>query len=376
MGKSGGGGNTTTVQKSDPWVGVQPFLSGNRNTNADGSGGNDGSGIYSQAQKLYQNQGWSPQMQSLADAQKQTVSNRTPGQVAQFNSLSQGLLGGEYDPNVQRVGSVNAQMVDPAQAFGSLGAANPAGSIQQMLSGQANTSALNPVVNNAMRRMGENFNEQVMPSINQGAVAAGQYGGSRQGIAQGLAAKGLAYSMGDTAANLYNNAFNTAQSNMYGTANNMAGLGLSNALSNANRDLTARTTNADISFRNNAQEAALAQQQLSNQMQGLNLGQSANQLGDQAYQQQMGLLDTGNQYDWNNLNRYASIIQPGSGIGGATSSQQNATASPMSGLIGGATLGAGAGSMMGAGAGLTGTAALGAFAPWALGGAVLGGLLR
>lgn len=36
--------------------------------------------------------------------------------------------------------------------------------------------------------VGENFNRVIMPSINQGATGAGQFGSSRQGVAQGIAA--------------------------------------------------------------------------------------------------------------------------------------------------------------------------------------------
>lgn len=396
-------GTSTTTATSAPWAGVQPYLLGTSQKNADGTT-TQTPGLYQDAQKLYQGSRWTPQMQGLAGQQYGAIAGRTPGQLGQINALGQGLLGGQYDPNVQRVGNIagapqitaapyraaqagaaqaggpdaiRAGYVAPTDAFRSLGGADPTQSIQQMLSGRVNTSALDPVVNNAMRRMSDNFNEQVMPGINQGAVAAGQYGGSRQGIAQGLAAKGLALAQGDTAANLYNNAFNTAQSNMYGTANNMAGLGLSNAQGNANRDLAAQTANAsnqlatqqfnagalnnmsqfnagaqnsasqfnagqnlaaqtanagntlasqqfnaNLGLQNNSQAMALSQQQLANRLQGLNLGQAGNQLTDQAYQQQLGLLQAPNSYDWQNLGQYNSLLTGGAQLGG-TQTQSN-----------------------------------------------------
>lgn len=445
MGK-GGGGSSTTVQKADPWSGVQPFLVGSQTTRLkqgvqpvykqeqtwDPSAGDGGGwttknvisnpssdyetvgspGVFPEAQRLYQQQGWTQGMQDLTNQQGQNLANRA-GQVDQAYGVGNAALAGGFDPNVQRVGNIsgvpsissaqiagpdriNAQAVDPRNAFASMGAANPTSSIQQMLTGQVNTSTLDPVVNNAMRRLGENFNEQVMPSINQGAVAAGQYGGSRQGIAQGLAAKGLAYSMGDTANSMYNNAFNTAQSNMYGTANNMAGLGLSNAQGNANRDLSAQTSNAsnqlsaqqfnasaannmgqfnaanqlnaqqfnaNLGLQNNAQAMQLAQQQLANRAQGLNLLGTGNALQDQNYQQRLGLLDAPNQYNWNNLNRYASIVTPGAGIGGQSSSTAPNNTNPLAGALGGALAGAQLASMTGLmgtgmGAGIGGALAL------------------
>lgn len=139
---------------------------------------------------------------------------------------------------------INSQAVDPTGAFLSLGGANPLAALQQGLSGGVNTSTLDPVVKSAMRRMTESFNESVMPGINQGAIAAGQYGGSRQGVAQGLAAKGLANALSDTSANMYNQAFQQSEQNRINTANNLASLGLNNAQQNASRDITAQQTNA------------------------------------------------------------------------------------------------------------------------------------
>lgn len=420
-------GSSTTVQKADPWVGVQPYLTGRPGVRNPLTGQTTGavSGIYPEAQRLYGDQGWTPEMQSLTDTQQQTIQNRTGGQVDRFNTLSNGLSGGQYDPNVQRVGGTTARMidsrdtsalmidprdttasmVDPRSAFASMGGANPMQSIRGMLSGQANTATLDPVVNTAMRRMGENFNEQVMPGINQGAVAAGQYGGSRQGIAQGLAAKGLAYSMGDTASNMYNQAYQQAQQNMYGTANNMAGLGLSNSTNNADRDFQSQTNNAnrdfesqsrnanldfqsqtnnanrdleaqsrnanldfqsqsrnaDISLANNSQAMQNSGQQVQNRLLGLQTMQGGNALNDQAYNQQMGLNNARNDYNWNNLNRYASIVQPGSGIGGTTTSSTSGGGNGGAGLLGGALAGAQLGGMFGSagmGAGLGGLLAL------------------
>lgn len=397
MGKGGGGSSTTTVQKADPWSGVQPFLVGSQTTRLkqgvqpvykqeqtwDPSAGDGGGwttknvisnpssdyetvgspGIFPEAQRLYQQQGWTQGMQDLTTQQGQNVANRA-GQVDQAYGVGNAAINGQFDPNVSRVGNIsgpngiNAQSVDPTQAFASMGAANPTGSIQQMLTGQVNTSSLNPVVQSALRRMGEGFNEQVLPNIRGNAVAAGQYGSSRQGIAEGLASKGLLYSMGDTANSMYNQAYQQAQQNMYGTANNMAGLGLNNAQGNANRDLSAQTSNAsnqlatqqfnaNLGLQNNQQAMQLAQQQLANRAQGLNILGTGNALQDQNYQQQLGLLDAPNQYNWNNLNRYASIVTPGAGIGGQSSSTAPNNTNPLAGALGGALAGAQLASMTG-----------------------------
>lgn len=408
MGGGKGGGSSTTVQKADPWSGAQPFLLGSQTTRLkqgvqpiykqeqswdpnSGEGGgwvtknvmsNPSSdyetvgspGIFPEAQRLYQQQGWSQGMQDLSSAQAQNIANRS-GQVQQAYAIGNAVVDGAADPDVQKVGAIagadriRAQTVNPTQAFRSMGAADPTGSIQQMLSGQVNTSALNPVVDTALRRMGENFSESVLPNIRGGAIASGQYGSSRQGVAEGLAAKGLGYAMGDTSANMYNNAFNQAQQQMYGTANNMAGLGLNNAQSNANRDLSAQTTNAanqlaaqqfnaNLGLQNNQQSMQKIQQQLANRAQGLNILGTGNALQDQNYQQQMGLLGAPNDYNWNNLNRYASIITPGAGLGSTSSSSQSGGGSnPLAGAVGGAMTGA---SLFGTGGALAGAMGMGA----------------
>lgn len=393
----GKGGASTTTQKADPWSGVQPFLLGsqttrlkqgvqpiykqeqtwnpNLNANVEGGGGGwetksvinnpatdyetvGSPGIFPEAQRLYQGQGWSQGMQDLTNAQSRNVAGRAD-QVAQAYQVGNQALAGAFDPKTNPAKDVAAQMVDPKQAFSSMGEADPTRSIQQMLTGQANTATLDPVVQSAFRRMGEGFNEQIMPGIRSNAIAAGQYGSSRQGIAEGLASKGLLYSMGDTAANMYNDAYRNAQNLMGSTANNMAGLSLNNSQANANRDLTAQTTNVQTQLANNQQAMQLAQQQLATRAQGLNLLGTGNSLQDQTYQQQMGLLNAPNDYNWQNLNKYASIVQPGAGMGSSQSSSQSGGSNPLAGAVGGAMTG---GALFGASGPLAG--ALGITGPW------------
>ena len=365
MGKSGGGGNTNTVQNADPWKGVQPFLTGGQPTrqlkpgvtptyapsspftvspfgNMNGGQGamtNPESdyittpgapGIYPAAQSQYQSNGWTPAMAATNDQNiNQMGAMINDPHYQNIWEAGDNAVRGQYNANITPVGPTAGSQVDPIKAFSSMGAANPTSSIQQMLSGQVNTSALDPVVNTAMRRLGENFNEQVMPGIGQGAEMAGQYGGTRQGIAQGLAAKGLGYSMGDTAANMYNNAYNMAQSNMYGTANNMAGLGLSNANQNAARDIATQKFNANLGLNNNQQAMANSAQNMQNLGLGANLVNAGIGGQQNLYSNQQQLLGQPNDYNWNNLKNYASIVSPGAGIGGTTSSTQSATSSPL-----------------------------------------------
>lgn len=67
--------------------------------------------------------------------------------------------------------------------------------------------------NDISGNMTRNFNQNVMPGINSGAIAAGGFGGSRQALAQAQGMRGLNDSIGQAQTNLYSNAYNTDQSN-------------------------------------------------------------------------------------------------------------------------------------------------------------------
>jgi len=371
------GGTTTTVQKADPWSGVQPYLLGSQtkrlkpgvtpiykteqvwNPTGIGSTFWDGGessgawetktvlanpesdfetvgqpGIYPEAQRLYQSSGWTPEMQGLAETWKRDTINRLPSQLISGYRLASQLDSGAFDPKVTSPDKVQAQVVDPVNAFASLGQANPMGAISQILTGNVDTSTLAPVVSNAARRIGENFAEQALPALRQGAIMSGQYGGSRQGIAEGIASRGLAYSIGDMAANLYNQAYQQAQQQRYGTANNMAGLGISNAKANADRDLLAQSKNADIELQKNLQQMELQKQMLANRLQGMDVLQGLNALQDSSYNRLLNLAQMPNEYNWNNLNNYSSIVQNGARLGGTTTSQQPYFTNPLGNAIG------------------------------------------
>jgi hypothetical protein len=71
--------------------------------------------------------------------------------------------------------------------------------------------------------------EQILPNIRSGAVGAGGYGGSRQGIAEGIAGRGALQQIGDTTANIYSQAYGQGLNAMQGglqAAPQTAALGL------------------------------------------------------------------------------------------------------------------------------------------------------
>ena len=62
-------------------------------------------------------------------------------------------------------------------------------------------------VNAAIQPMIDQYNQTVLPGIRSGAVQTGQYGGSRQGIAEGIASGQLTRNIGNTSAGMYSNAY-------------------------------------------------------------------------------------------------------------------------------------------------------------------------
>lgn len=59
-------------------------------------------------------------------------------------------------------------------------------------------------------RLYQDFNEQTMPALRSGFGKSGQIGSSRQGIAEGLAAQGVARASADSNANILGTAYNNA----------------------------------------------------------------------------------------------------------------------------------------------------------------------
>lgn len=99
--------------------------------------------------------------------------------------------------------------------------------LSQSLSGQVDMSAYNPMADAITSRVNRNFNESIMPAIRQGAVSNGTLGGSRQGIAEGLAASRMNEDLAGSLSNLYGNAFTQAQGARNSIAPQMANLALS-----------------------------------------------------------------------------------------------------------------------------------------------------
>jgi len=132
-------------------------------------------GIMEDAEGLYGNQGFSPGPNDLQLLGRGNTlgyaEGALPGMIGQAQGAWGNMLGGGMNPYVE-----------------------------QMIAGANNNLA-------------QNFQRNVLPAISNQAQASRGYGGSRQGVAQGLAAEGLAEAMGNSTTSILNNAYNTGQSN-------------------------------------------------------------------------------------------------------------------------------------------------------------------
>lgn len=159
--------------------------------------------------------------------------------------------------------------------------------------------------------MTNNWQRGVQPQIASGAMAAGGYGGSRQGVVEANSANDLNQGIGSALSSLYGNGYNTGLQYDLGKQN--VGLGYANLDRNINND------------------------NLNWQMQGANFGlgiydrmQQSNNLG----------LQTGSQIQNTPLNYWNQFSQGANSIGqGYGTSTSTSGGNPLMGAIGGAQLG-------------------------------------
>ena len=376
-----------TVSTSEPWRAIQPYLLGDE---AKGI-----TGVFPEAQRLYGETGWNPQMQGIADQFLTGLQSRAydprmqdaiganfgaanagsqlmQGLSPLINQGSQQVINGMFDSNFGPVGMTNQRDVGLQSARNSQGVLNPTGSLQQLLSGQVNNPYLTDQANAMTANLTRNLNENVMPGIRSEALASGQYGGSRQGIAEGLAASRLNQDLAPALTSMFSNANEQAQQRMYGVANALNDQAFQNSTNNANRGMATDQFNANLGLQNNQQLMAKNQANLANRMQGVNvaqqgmgmLGQASglntnalqgfnmgNQMQNDNFNQAMGATQMPQQYQWQNYNNYVSPLLQGAGMGGSQSATNYKNMG--AGAIGGALSGAGIGGTL---AGMSGGA--------------------
>lgn len=179
--------------------------------------------------------------------------------------------------------------------------------------------SFNPTMNPYLQQMGDmlvgtmtnNWQRKVQPQIASQSIAAGGYGGSRQGVAEANSANDLNIGIGSALANLYGQGY--GQGLNYDLGQQNLGLGYANLDRNINND------------------------NLNWQMQGANFGlniydrlQQANQLG----------LQTGSQIQNTPWNYWQGFSNAANSIGqGYNTTTQSSGGNPFMGALGGAQLG-------------------------------------
>lgn len=93
---------------------------------------------------------------------------------------------------------------------GEIGGLNIADSLQQSISGQGINPFLNQSIEAGTRGLVNNFQRNIIPSIGDQAGQAGQAGGTRQGIAEGIAAGDLQTTIGDFTNQIFSQGFDQA----------------------------------------------------------------------------------------------------------------------------------------------------------------------
>lgn len=292
--KGGGGSSTNTIQQADPWSGQQPYL-------AD---------VMSEAQRLYNTAG--PEMYS-----GNTVVGYNPlEQAAQSYAANYATTGAQDLANTTLAGNqylASPDLMDPAT-----------------------NAYLAKYAQGAVDPIFEQLNRETLPALRAGATMAGHSGGSRRGIAEGLAVDSATQNALNTTSQIYSDAY----------AQNLEALKSGVAL--APQTIQAGTLPSTILGGVGSAERAYEQSLLDDAIR------------QYEYEQQL---------PFNKLAAYQALIQ--GNFGGIGSSTSTGTAAGQSTL---GTIAGAAGTGLAAYAGMSSIGALAPFAPYAAAGIALASL--
>lgn len=376
MKSGGGGGSTTTVQKSDPWGGVQPYLGE----------------LYRGASQYFNSPGpqyypWDPVAgvngNQYGGRQQQVDTLRHPDtQRRWLNAVNPTEQVATQDRNALAGNPVLQGIIGQSRggSVGQLGV-DYRGAINQVLSGRPDAGYIDPLIGAAANRLNHQFGqqvsdvartlgEQVLPNIRSGAAGAGQYGSTRQGIAEGLALGRAGQELlreagrgreqvGDLAANLYGGAISQAQQLQAGMAQNLAGL------DEASRQARTREALSGLGLSEQGRELRTREAlTAAGLLPGLatlpaQWGAQIEDIGNRQQADDQARINADierwnfNQNSrLNQLSNYAALLQGAGSLGGTTSSTQPVYRNPIMGGLGGALSGFSLGSALGAPFGL------------------------
>lgn len=144
---------------------------------------------------------WSPeQLGAAAEYIQANIGN--PGAIQQRAS-ELGLSNSDLLQAVQTV-NPNATLGQVNQYFGGAAPATPRGPNSVQMAGYERSPYLDQMAARIAQQSSQQLNEQILPGVRSQAVASGGYGGSRQGIAEGLAMGRSQEALQGNLANLYN----------------------------------------------------------------------------------------------------------------------------------------------------------------------------
>ena len=204
---------------------------------------------------------------------------------------------------------------------------------------------LDAMAGNITRQYTQNLNENILPGVRYGAMAAGGFGGSRQGIAEGKAIEGSNEGLASALANLYGQSYESQQNRdlqRYGIDTNAATARYGTdknydlGLRQVGNQATQIANTYDLGLRGNDTQrygidttAATGRYVSDNNLQGQLAGAAASQANAAANlslgQQKLGWdqFQYQDQADWRELNNYANLLKT-LGIGGTeTTTGQN-----------------------------------------------------
>lgn len=335
MGKSLFGSKSKSKSQTSPWEEALPYILGDEQRGI--------SGYLPEVGRLYDKGGWNDSMDSANKAYLQYLQETRPSDIGRLRDASLNVMGGMFDTNLNDIspisgvndissGNLKPMMVDAVSARQLQGSLNPTGSLQQLLSGQVNNQYLDPMADNIIARITRNTTENIFPQTRSGAIAGGQYGSSREGIAEGLATSRMNQDIASAITPMYASAYENAQNRMQGVASDLNSQAMALAEANAARDymakqfnvgtsmdaqkanalnkLNTQQFNANLGLQNNAQRLNANTANLANRLQGLNVFGMSGDLADNSYNNYIQALMQPNTVDWNNLGQYYNIVAP------------------------------------------------------------------
>lgn len=375
---------TKTKTGKTPWAEAVPYLLGDNEKGI--------AGVLPTTGDIFNRTGWTDEMQQGSDLfMGQLGQQRSDLSTMRDSIFKAG--SGEFDPSFSRVGNIagvdrvrnipgvydvnrilGVDHVTGGKARALQGDVDPTNALKSLLSGSVNTQYLDPLAQSITTQITRNFGENALPQIRGGAIASGQYGGSRQGIAEGLALSRLNQDLSTGISPIYANAFENAQNRMHGTAEALdsraasmaiqnalndlntqqfnAGIDVGNAdrrlntqqfnanlgLQNNEQQLGTQQFNANLGLNNNQQEMAAKDAMMNNRVTSFNALNTNNANMRGLYQDYLSTLTAPQDMDWQNLIRYNSLITPLASEYGTTKGKTTESPSVLSAIMGGAAL--------------------------------------